>query len=301
MARDIPCTFFEAIQSAKQTLSQSRELVGKGLVETEAEQIVLAAYKKTTGKDLTRLELFSKSAEPFSRDAAHQVFLMSSHRAAGQPLQYLTGSQVFLDHTYVVAPGVLIPRPETEVLVTIAFEYLDTHKPSLGIEVGVGSGIISIELLNRYPELNMVGTEVSEPAKKIAVLNAQRILGGVNSQRLAINPPHHHGLPEATHQSADFIISNPPYLVASDPIEQDVLQHEPHEALFAPPRDPFYFYRAIAADGPALLRSGGMAFLELPSERALEIHKLFRNNGWNVEIKNDLTGRHRVLVAISGN
>src|SRR5688572_19221491 len=145
-SQERPHSFAEALKAAKRILSANHDLVKRGTVETEAEQIVLHAFRMESGKHLTRMELYSRVNDRFPELAGEQVLILSSARATGKLLQHLTGRQVFLDHEYEVSSDVLIPRPETELLVaTILESFASTRGPLRGIEVGVGSGAISVE------------------------------------------------------------------------------------------------------------------------------------------------------------
>ena len=217
--------------------------------------------------------------------------------------QHVTGVQVFLGHEYEVGPHVLVPRPETEVLAARAIETLGklSKPPRLGLEIGVGSGVLSIELLKQFQNLEMLASELTEEAEACALKNASRILGD-SHKRLKILRAHEALSVWQPFESAgakgmaDFLISNPPYLLHADSIEPDVLQQEPSTALFAPPGDPLFFYREVAQRGKEFLRPGGMIFLEMPTERAGVIGDLFRGHGWDTETVPDLAQRQRVLV-----
>jgi release factor glutamine methyltransferase len=298
-------TFYEALKKAKEILSLCPSLVHRGLIETEAEQILLAAFRSETGKDLSRIELFSRLYEVFPAHAFDKIVQHSTERSEGQLLQHLTGRQFFLDHEYLVGPDVLIPRPETEVLVLAAMERL--KGPQLGLEVGLGSGIISIELLCHFNDLVMVASELSKEASARALENMQNIFQGNHPQsdRLKVVVAQHaqdvfgpfHL--EIQNRKADFIITNPPYLT-SEEAEHEVIRHEPHQALFAPPEDPLYFYRILANEADLYLLSGGWVFAEIPHERATEIMNLFAQEKWDPQytaVLNDLTGRGRVIIS----
>lgn len=105
----------------------------------------------------------------------------STARAHGKLLQHLTGVQVFLDHEYEVGPEVLVPRPETEVLVRAAMDQL--KEPQFGLELGIGSGVISIELLSHFESLTILASELSAEARDLALRNRNRILASPSSSR----------------------------------------------------------------------------------------------------------------------
>jgi len=307
-SRELPDSFHEALIVARRILSANHDLVVKGLVEREAELIVMEAYRSTLPKRslFTRMDLFSRAKDRFPEAAGEKVILWAISRAEGKILQHLTGVQVFLDHEYQVSSDVLVPRPETEILVLSAFDELAKAggSPKLGLEVGLGSGILSISFLSRFPELKMIATEISPPAANLARINANTILGELGSSRLEIELVSSgqevlEPLVQRMDASpkADFLVSNPPYLVSSDEIEADVRQFEPGLALFAPENDPIYFYRKIAAQARSVLKPGGWVFLELHAQRAMVIAELFSDNDWTVSLVKDLNQSERVLLA----
>jgi release factor glutamine methyltransferase len=299
---ELPRTLGEVLKRVSKILAMNPVIVERRLVETEAEQIVSSAFRKVTGVALSRVDLHSQTRDPFPAAAARIAVEMAQDRSEGSILQHLTGVQEFLGREYDVGPDVLIPRPETEFLAFVALEHLKGRSlpPALGFEIGLGSGILSIELLAHFSGLEMWATEVSDAAVTRAQANAAKILG-VRSSRLHVLRPVDAGDVWSPFRSlgraADFIISNPPYLSSDDEIDADVRAHEPASALYAPPADVLHFYREISAPPPSCLSAAAMAFLEIPHERGREIAALFAKEAWYTEIIQDLTGRDRVLVA----
>ena len=152
-SRDLPTSFEDALKTARRILSSRGDLVSRGLVDTEAELIVIAALRASVGgKSISRIELFSRARDRMPDMAGQKVVTFSMARAEGRLLQHITGVQYFMSHEYEVGPDVLVPRPETEALVERAIAELGTEKnpPSLGLEIGIGSGVLSIELLARF-------------------------------------------------------------------------------------------------------------------------------------------------------
>jgi len=168
--------------------------------------------------------------------------------------------------------------------------------------VGLGSGVISIELLSAFPHLQMWASDLKAEAIAVAERNAKAILLESASRLHALRVSGPKEVFESFPQGrVDFIISNPPYLGSSDGIEEEVLRYEPSTALFAPEEDWLHFYRKIAQEGVSFLNSGGFVFCEIPHERADQILELFRQEPWkNAELVQDLSGRPRVLVASLG-
>ena len=270
---------------------------------SEAEQILCHVCQQKTAHPLRRSELYLQIEEPCSIEGREQAHLLAKKRMEGTPLQHLLGYQYFLDHRYEVSPDVLIPRQETEILCQTICDYFEKKKisPKQGIEIGLGSGMISIELLNKFPSLKMTSSEISIPAQEIAMKNALSVLGKDRLVDLSIQTPHHPlqvFFPEFTQNSpADFLVSNPPYLIQKDEIDQEVIRHEPALALFAPENDPLFFYEEIGKNARFYLKGQAPIFLEVPHERAELIKALFIDNGFQAELIVDLTERMRVMIA----
>jgi len=290
------------------TESVLRELRGAllGYAEIEAEILLEEAMRRDQSWEGRRSDFLGLGSHPQPRvTAGSRVIALDWARArlAGTPLQHLTGWQVFLDHRYRVSPEVLIPRPETEGLVLLVQEWIGktfSHTPIHGLEFGLGSGVISIELLSGYPMLKMDASEVSQKAVQVARSNAELILG-VNRAQEALQIVENLSDLGLDHQ-ADFLVSNPPYLdpeQTGSEVTREVFEHEPHLALFGPVGDPSFFYRKLAYDGRKWLKRGGCGFFEIPHERASEVEKMFMENGWTqVQLHSDLTGRRRYLQAM---
>jgi release factor glutamine methyltransferase len=208
-----------------------------------------------------------------------------------------------------VSPQVLVPRPETELLVVHAIQVLRGKgamgsREGLGLEIGLGSGAISIELLAEFPTLRMIASELEEGAASVARGNARDILGAAGVGRLEVRLTGAAGsvlepLREALDgRRADFLISNPPYLdPQADEADEEVRAQEPAAALFAPAGDALFFYREIARGARGLLSPEGSVFVEMPHERAGAIRALFEESGWAVQTIPDLNERDRVLAA----
>lgn len=269
------------------------------LPTVEAEWIVMESYRQACGSSLSRGDLYQGTLT-ISSELRDLVLRGCLRRQQGTPLQYIFGRAPFNGHEYEVNSNVLIPRPETEILVDIAVKTLRLFCPQAksGIEIGLGSGVISIELLDQMEKLKMWATEISHPAMEVAQRNAAQILRSEDRLKILKARPLEVLEPfQGVSLSADFIISNPPYLAFSDPIQEGVRQHEPFESLFAPSEDIFWFYRKIATIPSPLLKPEGFIFVELPHQRAEEISELFCEQGWKTLVFKDLTGRSRGLVA----
>jgi release factor glutamine methyltransferase len=276
----------------------------RSTIEIESEWIVEVALARAAGLLFTRLarqELYLRIRDRAPEFAIDFSLGVARERAQGKPLQYLLGFEQFGEHVYEVTPAVLIPRQETEILFRVAIERLqELGAPRSGLELGVGSGVLSIELLHHFSSLSMQASELSESAIHLAEKNAARILS--EPRRLKFLPRESPLVVlQGMRTSADFLISNPPYLDPDkeEELTSEVKLYEPTHALFAPAGDPLYFYRGIAEEAPRHLKSLGFVFLEIPHERADAIAAIFRMGHFrDIQITPDLTGRPRVLTAI---
>lgn len=217
-----------------------------------------------------------------------------SRLAAGEPLQYVTGWEVFCGHRFTVGPGVLIPRPETEELVQWAIDLIGKQVTTSILDVGTGSGCIAISLALALPGAQVWAADVSKEALSIARQNAENLGASVDFQQLDI-------LSETpVIPLLNLLISNPPYVAPSDAttMHRNVLANEPHLALFAPGPDTLIFYRRLAELAPTLLAPGGWLLLELPSDQAVEVCRICETGLFrSIEIRRDAFGRWRMLAA----
>jgi release factor glutamine methyltransferase len=301
----------DLLRYAEERLSKLAAQVGKGSLAHEAKYLVQAAYRTATRKEITGEPLSSLSSCSAEESQSTELELdrLLERRAQGEPLQHILGQWSFYENEYEVSPAVLIPRPETETLVHEVLKLLPFGKKLLGAEIGLGSGVISVELLHARPDLMMTATEASPDAVRIAQRNAAAILnsqGNRESHRLSVHLVDAAKAPCAELQKAlssnlvDFLVSNPPYLDGrpdSSEVEDEVRQSEPHLALFAPEHDLNFFYRDIAASAHQLVQPDGFVAVEIPHERAPSIEALFREAGYETRLELDLTGRPRVLIA----
>jgi len=258
--------------------------------DSEAEQILESLFRKNTKEDFNRLDLVMKLQEKVGSEFAQQALAIAMRRNAGESLQYLLGEQQFLDHRFLVEKGVLIPRPETEVLVREVLQTLPDQQDLKGFELGVGSGIISISILSARPSWKIDATDINPKALMLSRMNADRLLSFPGA--LQLSTPEKNKIPETKY---DFFVSNPPYLSGEDDVTEEVLKNEPREALIAEGNDPDYFYKKIAQEAKEYLKPGGWIFLEIPHERSHKIKEIYEALG-SVKVVQDLTKRERVLV-----
>ena len=250
---------------------------------------------------------------PLTEEISTEALRMAKERIEGVPLQHITGNQYFFEHDYTVNSHVLIPRPETEILISQVIDYAKKtwkNAPFRFAELGLGSGILSAELLSHFKSAVGIASEINPQAIALARQNIDSIIGAGNwEERFSIVEPGetHIGFEIfEDYRPMDLIVSNPPYLSVDDEIEAEVLRHEPHNALFpmlggssaGEKENPNFFYESFLHHHQKILKADGIAFFEIPHERALPLEHEFKNTGFkNVSLISDLTGRARVLVA----
>jgi release factor glutamine methyltransferase len=207
------------------------------------------------------------------------------------PLQYVLGYETFMNLRFAVTPDVLIPRPETAQLVDQIIEE-NKHRHALRIlDVGTGSGCIAISLAHYLPQAEVTAVDVSEKALQVAQKNAHSI--GVNVQF-----KHLDFLKDAASllPAFDILVSNPPYVLESEKIdiEEHVLQHEPHLALFVPNQTPLLFYQAIANYA---CQNIPLVYLEINQALGKETSQLFTQHGYSAQVIQDQFGLDRIIKA----
>lgn len=216
----------------------------------------------------------------------------------GKPIQYITGKAYFRKLSLHVEPGVLIPRPETEELVGLVVEEIK-HKRGLRIlDIGTGSGCISISLAKELKNADVYATDVKDKALFVAKKNTENHDCNVTFLKNDIlDPTHWHALP--TH--LDLVVSNPPYVLESEKKEMhsNVVDFEPPEALFVTDEDPLIFYKAIARVTQTLLIPGGKLYFEINEKLGKETAYLLKEAGYDgIMIMNDFRGKQRFIRAI---
>jgi release factor glutamine methyltransferase len=228
---------------------------------------------------------------------------LPQRRAAGTPVQYLTGRQEFWGLEFEVNPSVLIPRPETEHLIEVALDRLAgrRNEPLRIADVGTGSGCIAVALAREFPQAQITATDISPAALEVAGRNAAR--HGV-PDRIGLVQTHllqpYLAASEPPAPLFDLIVSNPPYVGRAEQrgLQREVVDHEPHEALFAGQRG-LDVYPQLIAQAAKLLKTGGVLILELGYGQAESVAALFAaHDTWTaIRITNDLAGIPRVLAA----
>jgi release factor glutamine methyltransferase len=209
-------------------------------------------------------------------------------RCHGVPLQYLTGQQQFLDLVLGVAPGVFVPRPETEILVARALEALEGRTAPMVVDVGTGTGAVALAVKRSRPDARVLATDVSDEAVAVARANASRHDLQVEVSAGDLLSP----LAGELRGRMDLIVSNPPYVTREEYGELPAeVRAEPYEALVGGTD----IHRRLAEEAPTWLRPGGWLVVEIGASQADEVRGLLDRRFEGVEALPDLAGRDRVV------
>jgi release factor glutamine methyltransferase len=215
---------------------------------------------------------------------------------AHEPLQYVIGQAWFYGRVFDVNRHVLIPRPETELLIDLVKEHHATVKRPLEniVDFCTGSGCLAITLKMEFPSAEILGTDISKEALAVAESNAQRHQVSVQFHQQDV-------LTSDTVGKYDVLVSNPPYVteIEKKDMTDSVLRYEPSLALFVPDDDPLLFYRAIASRARRCLKDGGLLAVEINHRYAREVTALFESGGFSgVSVHQDLDSKARMVSAV---
>lgn len=242
---------------------------------------------------ISRVELYTGFDRELTEEEAERFKEMLMKRAAGCPLQYLTGETGFFSATYVVCPGVFIPRPETEVLVEKALEMLP-DRPVKVLDIGTGNGCIAISIALERANAELLATDISASALVLCNRNADR-LGVSDRVGTALGDLYE---PIGPSERFDMVISNPPYICSTEAGELDVevREFEPPQALFAG-ESGMEVIRKLVSGAPGHLKPGGLFAIEIGETQGARSTALFEDAGFEeVELAKDLAGRDRVVT-----
>lgn len=262
--------------------------------QTEARQIAREVMCHVLGCDLSHLLASASRVITSSEEDALDAMLQRLMDHC--PMQYVLGYTYFAGMKIRVGEGCLIPRPETEELYVLAADdleqMLDNSKDRIlnVLDICTGSGCLAYAFAKEFPEVQVYGCDISAEALSFACRQRVKLQGArpVFFQADVLAPPPA-GLPEF-----DIIIANPPYILESEAVQmrRNVLDYEPHIALFTPDEDPLRFYKGIASWADALLRPGGRIYLEINEHLGSQTAALFPGS----QVLQDINGKERFVV-----
>lgn len=250
----------------------------------------IPSYKYISDPDT----IIDASFHPLNSASYSDIVAALDELATGRPLQYVLGFTEFCGHRFKVGEGCLIPRPETEEMVSRIIDDLSGteigEEPFNILDLCTGSGCIAWSLAAEFPEAMVYGCDLSDAALRYACRQRVKVRGAKPvffSADILSAPPA--GLPKF-----DVMVSNPPYICESErsAMRPNVLDFEPAEALFVPDEDPLKFYRAVARWAEALLRPDGHVYLEINERFGPETAALFPGS----RLEKDLSGRDRFVI-----
>jgi len=252
-----------------------------------------------------RLDLYLQFDRPLQAEELDRVRQQVVKRGEHLPVAYLVGEKGFYSLVFAVDERVLVPRPETELLVETALERLDGSEQTAAgsgpviLDVGTGSGCIALTLLHECSDLRALATDVSADALALAAENAARHEVAERITFLEgdlLEPVRQH----AAWGHLAAVLSNPPYIVRGDAsVEAGVAAHEPELALYVPGDDPLAYARRIAQAAFEALAPGGFVALEVGHESGAAAHALLEDCGYaDVVLRKDLSGIERVAVGV---
>ncbi|MDM7955496.1 peptide chain release factor N(5)-glutamine methyltransferase [Blastomonas sp.] len=227
-------------------------------------------------------------------EAPHSFAALLARRQAHEPVAYIIGRQDFWTLTLKVTPAVLIPRSDSETLIEAAIDALADHPPQRILDLGTGSGALLLAALAQWPAAQGIGIDASPDALDIARTNATALGFDDRAHMLDGNwlkDGWHRGMPGPF----DLILCNPPYVETDAALAEQVMQHEPHSALFAG-ADGLDDYRIFIPALPHLLAGDGIAILEIGASQRADVSALAAACGFEVTCRQDLAGHDRALM-----
>ena len=263
--------------------------------EREAKAVI--RYLLEVGYGLSMADIISGAAESIPSDEMGKKLRRLLN---GEPVQYVVGKAEFGGRIFRVTPDVLIPRPETyELCQWVKEKEREERREERDysiLDIGTGSGCIAITLALDMPQAKVEAWDISADALAIARENAQKLKANVKFELVDVLS----SLPAQGGLGWVSIISNPPYICQKEAVEmeQHVLDHEPHQALFVPDEDPLLFFRAIARLGQKALHKDGRLYFEINPAYHQELTKMLDEMGYSeIETHKDQFGRNRMIKA----
>ena len=260
----------------------------------DSEALALAKMLLVEAFGFSTLELYGGKDKEISGKRLDVLNEMIARLKKNEPIQYVIGAEVFCGWTFEVNENVLIPRPETQELVRWIEADWKSDAPCRILDVGTGSGCIAISISKLLEGAEVEAWDISEGALRVARRNADRNEAQVLFRQVDV-------LKACTEDCRyDVIVSNPPYITESEKQDMDanVLDWEPHTALFVPDADPLLFYRRIAELGVSMLNEGGALYFEINRAYGEETVRLLEGLGYKqIELRKENWGNDRMIKA----
>lgn len=276
-----------------ETIAYIRQALENLFQPEEIRSLTRLIFREVCGLEPHQIILYKdKDLSDATRDRIKRI---ADRLAQHEPIQYILGTTTFYGYTFRVTPAVLIPRPETEELVDLIVHEEQTEGLRL-LDIGTGSGCIAISLAKQLEKAIVYALDISAEALKVAAHNAET--NGARVRFIQQDILHDEDWPE---EAPDIIVSNPPYVMnrESKEMEERVLAHEPHSALFVPDENPLLFYRAIAHFGLCHLKTSGRLYFEINAALGNETRDLMVHLGYrDSRIIKDMAGKDRIIKAI---
>ncbi|NJW51475.1 peptide chain release factor N(5)-glutamine methyltransferase [Salinimicrobium oceani] len=240
---------------------------------------------------LSRLGIALDPQREISMEEQARLELALKRLVAHEPVQYITGATYFYSMKFLVNENVLIPRPETEELVTWILQEYEPSQQIQILDIGTGSGCIAIALAKHLPNARISAVDISEKALEVARKNAV-----LNEVEIDFQQEDILSLP-ALSQKFDLIVSNPPYVreLEKKEMQRNVLDYEPETALYVKDNDPLLFYRKVSELAGENLNPGGKLFFEINQYLGKETEMLLAEKNFQTRLKKDIFGVDRML------
>ena len=227
---------------------------------------------------------------PPDREVPKRFWSMVRRRTKGEPVAYITGRRAFWNIDLHVGPGVLVPRPDSEVLIASAIEHFEgSAGPGRILDLGTGPGTLLLAALDIWPDATGLGIDMSRRALSYVGANARR-MGLEHRAKFKLG-----NWADGLNERFDLILCNPPYVAEGAELGPGVREYEPDEALFAG-QSGLEAYRALAPQLPLLLSRGGLAAVEIGYDQASAVTALLQRDGLGAKLAKDLAGRDRALL-----
>jgi release factor glutamine methyltransferase len=244
--------------------------------------------------DITRSDIIAQKAISLTSLEASTLDSVIDRLNKNEPVQYILGKAHFFGHEFQVNPSVLIPRPETELLVEEVLKRT-SNMPGKILDIGTGSGCIAITLAKKLPQKTVIAFDISDAALQTGAVNARTLDVTVDFQHVNILKD------EIPYRELEFIVSNPPYVALSEmeSMNSNVIDHEPHLALFVTDNDPLIFYKTIAEKGMRALKPEGRIVVEINERFGKEVCDIFIQAGFTgTHVIKDLQNKDRIVSVI---